>query len=506
MQYDTIILDELSPDSSDYEHDGLEQATNAIPVQSSWREIKGRRVLAVTPAIPADVPLASFSSYGDPATVVGYIGSVFQIYGFHPTTFFSGYSKGGGPYPASLRWNFTKFGNTVIAASSNGAIPLQGRVGAAATFVDIATSVDRPTPQQVGVVRSVVVGSNLLGGAAAAGVYAGVTDPQQFCWCARNNVADWQVNNTNGAGFGYLKGPGGPINALVCYQSYALAFQAYSVNRLDYTGDSNGFQPSEIASGGLGIPTIRSGGRGAVKAGGDVFYLRRSSVPASSTTARPASSSAARRSGSYLSDMLSDYGASTRTQPIEGTYDPYLGAGGLDSQAPQARCQHRNPGAHPRGHRRDQARLVRRLHRPLLAPGGTLGHDRAGLRDAPTSATFSDLSGAQPLLPARPAWYMVEWNVAPGGDDRLVNFQDQPRPPSCPSPSISKIWHPLAGKRGTPSARARPSSTASDRSGGWTSTAEHFLNVTVQGRLVQRPADEERESPPSPLEHDHSQR
>ena len=273
------------------------------------------------------------------------------------------------PTAPSASWGFTKFGTTVIAAPAGGAT--QKRVGAAATFSDLMTSVDRPRASLVGVVRSVVLGARLE--AAGAGVYAGTADTQQFCWSARNDATNWQVDGLNGAGFGYLKAPDGDINGLVCFSAFALAFKSFAVYRLDYTGDSNGFQPSEIGNGGLGIANPIWGGS-AVKAGGDVFYFSDLGpcVVYNGETCQLLGGSKIRR---YLSDMLSDYGALAGTL-IEGTYDPYLGLVAWTIQP------HKNADSGERilvvteiKHGSYDAYTVR------FSPGGALGDDRAWLRD-----------------------------------------------------------------------------------------------------------------------------
>lgn len=316
MNYDTIILDELSPDSSDYEHDGLARASNAIPVQSAWREIKGRAAGPTQSLAGADRPLTSFAS-----GATSYLGTKQRLFSFDSVSW-ADLSKGGAAYAPNVSWSFAQFGSSVIAApGQTGNVPMQVRNGGAGLFGDLVTSVDRPVPVHLGVVRSVLLGAFLQGGAAAAGFYAGTTDPQQFAWSARGNAADWQVNGTNGAGFGFLKSDGW-INGLITSQSYALVFQQYAVTRLDYTGDSNGFQPSGIGYGGLGIPSV-AWAKSAVKAGNDVFYFSGLGpcVVYNGETCQLVGGSKTRR---YLSDMLSDYGADPST-PIEGTYDPFLG-------------------------------------------------------------------------------------------------------------------------------------------------------------------------------------
>lgn len=435
MQFDTIILDELTPDSSDYEHDGLAQAVNAVPVQSAWREIKGRNLLAVSLLDVGEKPLTAFSSYQAPAgsgDPIGYAATNTRLWGysnnppFGPGAF-TDMSKGGVRYASTPSWAFTKFGGSVIAASAAFGVPLQVRQPLALGFTDLVTSVDRPAPTILGVVRSVVVGANLVNG--GAGVYAGVIDPQEFVWSARNDATNWQVDGLNGAGFGYLKGPAGPINGLATFQSYALAFQAFAVVRLDYTGDSNGFQPSEIGAGGLGIPT-RAWGSSAVKAGGDTFYFGGVGpcVVYNGETCQILGGSKVRR---YLSDMMSDYGADSSTS-IQGSYDPWLGAviwtiKPKKSGAGDVRIlvvteiKHGSYDAYTVRFSPEEGRWA------TIEPGLS------------TYGLFHDLSGASAVTPLSNL-YMVEYDFG-SNTMRMGCFNGAS---SLPITLVSKIWHPLA--------------------------------------------------------------
>jgi hypothetical protein len=430
MQFDTIILDELSPDSSDYEHDGLEQATNAIPVQSAWREIKGR-VVQSNQDIGADLPLRSF---GDGATI--YFATSGRLYTVEPNLdwVWTDRSKGGVSYGVVSSWNFTKFGTTVIAAPAAGVT--QKRIGAAAAFSDLMTSVDRPRPSLVGVVRSVVLGARLE--AAGTGFYAGTADLQQFCWSARNDATNWQVDGLNGAGFGFLKAADGDINAMVCFNSFALIFKSFGVYRLDYTGDANGFVPAEIGNGGLGMANPEWG-PSAVKAGGDVFYLSDLGpcVVYNGETCQLLGGSKVRR---YFSDMLSDYGALTGSV-VEGTYDPYLGLVVWTIKP------HKNADTNERilvvteiKHGSYDAYTVR--FSPQEGRWATI---------EPGFVTTNICHNSDVGLASFPLDRMVMFEYVAPSTMKAVNFQDAST--SLPITLVSKIWHPVPANGAPPGSR-----------------------------------------------------
>lgn len=434
MQFDTIILDELSPDSSDYEHDGLALAQNAIPVQSAWREIKGKaQAFRGSVIVGTDRPRGAAS---DTDGNTSYVGTDTRLYSFDSGGFHDR-SKGGVAYAAGGAWNFTKFGSAMIAASDNPAVPLQARIGSAATFVDLVTSVDRPTPQLLGVVRSVVVGANTNNG--GAGVYAASGDGQQFVWSARNDATNWQVDGLNGAGFGYLKDSEGVITSLVTFASYALAFKQFGVYRLDYTGDSNGFQPSEIGAGGLGIPQM-AWGQSAVKAGGDTFYFGGVGpcVVYNGETCQILGGSKVRR---YLSDFLSDYGADPFS-PITGAYDPWLGAviwsivpqkfaGSLARILVITEIKHGSYDAYTVRFSPQEGRWA------TIEPGGQITHL--------TQILGNSIYPPSPLANMRLFGYQAPDTL------RVDGFTDTTT--SLPITLISKIWHPLASSGAPPGSR-----------------------------------------------------
>jgi hypothetical protein len=317
MQYDALVLDELSPDSSDYEKDGLVFAENGIPVQSAWRELKGRAVLGTSAATGypnGKLADASISYVGTGAKPVDLFPES-RLWTFDGATWVDR-SKGGAAYTAT-DWNFTKFGPAIIASPRGGA--LQVRIPPAAAFSDLVVTVDKPRPALLGVVRSVVFGARMEAG--GAGVYA-TADPQGFCWSDRNDATSWTPGLTGNSGFGFLKDQNGEIKGLACYSAFAVIFKDFGVYRLDYIGGDDMFQPSEIGTGGLGLANYLWR-NSVVKAGQDIFYFSNlgPTVVYNGTTCQLLGGSKVRR---YLTDLLGDYGA----QPgftIDGTYDPYMG-------------------------------------------------------------------------------------------------------------------------------------------------------------------------------------
>lgn len=257
MAQDTILFDAMSPDSSDYEK-GLKLVQNLLPADANgWRELRSL-VSRANVAVPASSSL--IGSFSDPTGSI-YVGTTRTAgptsrileYVDSPAAF-TNRTPAGDYAGAPSWWSFEKFGNSVIAAPWNvgtgAAIQLQVRTGAAATFTNLVTSVDRPAPKFLAVSRSHVLGFHNLG-FGGAGVYA-AANPYQFMWCARNNAAEW-TPGTDRAGFAQVNDALGEITGAIGFKDFALIFQQFGVTRLTWIGNDAVWQQEELAAHDFGL-------------------------------------------------------------------------------------------------------------------------------------------------------------------------------------------------------------------------------------------------------------
>ena len=309
MQYDSILLAEMTPDSSDFQKNGLVLASNVIPTDAGWREIKGRLALLTTP-----ISATTCGYFSDPAGLI-YIGSQKRLFVYNDSVVgITDVSNGGTDYPVCTAWRFVRYGPTVVAAANNASTPLQKRLTTGGTFTDLVTSADRPVPAHLAVCRSHLIGANILGG---AGVYA-TAQPNQYAWCARSNASTW-TPGTDRAGFALLvDDDGDSITAAIGFTDFALLFQGYGVTRLSYTGGDLVWQPDKIASGAFGLSNVAWAGS-LVRAGRDVYYWSNAG-PAVVTNAESAQLIGGARWRRFLMDSFQTYSADRLTQ-IVGSYD-----------------------------------------------------------------------------------------------------------------------------------------------------------------------------------------
>lgn len=261
-----ISFGEFTPDTTDFTQNGTQSASNMLFCDGTWREVRGRRTFATK-------TIGNFGgitgAFSDPLGLIYFSTNETRLYVFDCTfNTITDVSKGGVAYAGGTLFNFTKYGNTVVAAPRNtAAIPLQARIDGTGNFADLATSADKPVPKYVGVTRSFLIGANIQGG---AGVYA-TADPQQFAWCARGDAATWTPGSDR-AGFAPLVSEdGATITGSAHFEDYFLLFKEYEVVRFDASGGPEVWTPTEVAAGLFGISNP-AWSPGIVRCGRDTYY------------------------------------------------------------------------------------------------------------------------------------------------------------------------------------------------------------------------------------------
>lgn len=261
-----VEFGEFTPDTTDFTQNGVQAGTNMLFCDGTWRELRGRQVLATK-------TIGNFGGitgcWSDPLGIVYFSTNETRLYAFDCAgNTITDVSKGGAAYSSGTLFSFTKYGPTVVAAPRNtAAVPLQARINGTGNFADLVTSADRPAPKWVGVTRSFLIGANIQGG---AGVYA-TADPQQFAWCARGDAATW-TPGTDRAGFAPLVSEdGATITGMAAFEDYFLLFKEYEVVRFDASGGPEVWTPTEVAAGLFGISNS-AWSPAIVRCGRDIYY------------------------------------------------------------------------------------------------------------------------------------------------------------------------------------------------------------------------------------------
>jgi hypothetical protein len=158
-----------------------------------------------------------------------------------------------GDYTNVKSWNFTQFGNTIIAA--NNIDKLQGfTLGTGTAFDDLDAAA--PVAKYVNVVRDFVVAANLDAG----------TNPNKVIWSDINDESDWTSGATSQSDFQIIA-DGGNINGLTGGE-FGLVLLERAIVRMTYIGSPFFFQFDAISRS-LGCIT----GSSVTKYGNMTYFL-----------------------------------------------------------------------------------------------------------------------------------------------------------------------------------------------------------------------------------------
>ena len=169
----------------------------------------------------------------------------------------------GGAYAATKRWEFTLFGEDLVATDYDDA-PQRYQFGASTDFALLHA--DAPRAKHVAVVREFVVFANLVGQGVHAAIYG--TREDGVHWGGQGLANSWPTTGTAAAAavqsdWQPIVDDGGQITDLVGGADYGIVFKERSAWRMDYEGGDVFFRFTQI-DGNVGclIPgsSIRLGG------------------------------------------------------------------------------------------------------------------------------------------------------------------------------------------------------------------------------------------------------
>lgn len=223
---DTLAFADWLPDLPSYANPGALIARNVIPQISSYRQLND--ITSFSNALD-DVCLGAFWAQDANNVVFNYAGDAGKIYQLTLGTTWADISGPSAPYGAE-NWDFTKFGNRIIAADGNS--PLQFiDMGGGPNFADLPNA---PSARRVATIRDFV----MVGDVANLG-------PNFVQWCAYNNSELWTPSLATQSDFQELFGRGGRVQRIVPGE-YAVIFMEHSVFRADYSGPPTIFQIDEV--------------------------------------------------------------------------------------------------------------------------------------------------------------------------------------------------------------------------------------------------------------------
>lgn len=224
-----IPFGEWLPDLPEHLNPGALIARNVLPEIDSYRSL--RSVATFSNALEKAC-LGAFWIQSSDGTVFNFAGDTNTLYRLSGTTW-TDVSGDSAPYGAEW-WEFTNFGDRVIAASK--ADPLQYfDTGSSQAFADLPGN--PPQAARIATVRDFVV----VGDLASLG-------PHYVQWSGFNNSEIWTPSLATQSDYQSLVGRGGRVQRIVPGE-YGIIFQEHSITRMDYVGPPTIFQFDEVERG-----------------------------------------------------------------------------------------------------------------------------------------------------------------------------------------------------------------------------------------------------------------
>jgi hypothetical protein len=222
-----IPFGEWLPDLPAHDNPGALIARNVIPQLRSYR---GLNSLNSFSNALASACLGSFWARAANNAVFNFAGDTDSLYNLVTGVTWTDISGASAPYAAN-NWDFTKFGETVLAVDSDN--PMQKyEMGVDAVFSDQPGS--PPDSKYIATVRDFV----MIGNIPSQG-------PNFIRWSGFNNSELWTPSLATQADFQELFGRGGQVQRIVP-GDYGVIFTEQSIWRADYVGPPVVFQLDEV--------------------------------------------------------------------------------------------------------------------------------------------------------------------------------------------------------------------------------------------------------------------
>lgn len=248
-QAQIIPFGEWLPDLPAYDNPGALEVKNCIPQKKSYRPLGS--LSAYSDAL--DNPcLGAFWAQDSSAVVLNFSGDSGKLYRLDSGDTWTDVSGTSAPYSAA-NWEFTKFGDRIIAVSRADA-PQYYDMGSSSVFADLPGS--PPKAKTLATVRDFVVLGNILS-----------LGPNFIQWSGYNNSETWVSSIKTQSDQQELFGRAGHVQRIVPGES-GVIFCEHSIYRMDYIGPPVIFQIDEVERK-RGTPAPNS----VVWAGGLTYYF-----------------------------------------------------------------------------------------------------------------------------------------------------------------------------------------------------------------------------------------
>ncbi len=229
MPHTIVPFGEWLPDQPDLQNPGATVATNVVPDFRAYRPFPSSTVFSNSLGGRCQGASIARDTAGN---YYNYAGDASALYKLVAASFSNVSRLVGGAYTVAVDdfWEFTQFGNLVIAVDGLGDEP-QATTAGAANFAALSGS--PPRARHIATVRDFVVLGNISG------------SPQMVRWSAINNATSWTADPATLADFQELPGDGGWVQRIVGGE-YGVIFQERSIYRMTFVGSPLVFQFDKV--------------------------------------------------------------------------------------------------------------------------------------------------------------------------------------------------------------------------------------------------------------------
>lgn len=224
-----IPFAEWLPDLPDFANPGALTANNVISQGGAYRPLGG--LSAASAALDAR-PRGAIASTDSDSNAYVYAGDATKLYEVRRATV-TDVSKAGGYSNGSLdNWEFTSYGETVIA--TNYQDPVQSITAGGANFADLITSTRKPKARRIATVRDFVVLGNTNDTTDGA-------KQNRVWWSALDDPTDFDPATTTLSDYQDIP-DGGAVMAVVGGVEYGVILMERTIQRMTFTGGASIFR------------------------------------------------------------------------------------------------------------------------------------------------------------------------------------------------------------------------------------------------------------------------
>lgn len=221
-----IPFGEWLPDQPSFANTGATVAKNVIPDFRSYLPFPSASVFSTSLGARCQGDFVARDAAGNYYNYAGDASALYALVGQS----WSNISAASYTLAVDDMWEFTQFGQLVIAVNGYGNVP-QAMSAGGTVFASLGGF--PPRAKHIATVRDFVVLGNLSG------------DPQGVRWCAINNAASWTADAATLADSQSLPGDGGHVQRVIGGE-YGTVFQERAIYRMTFVGSPLVFQFDKV--------------------------------------------------------------------------------------------------------------------------------------------------------------------------------------------------------------------------------------------------------------------